>query len=83
MCAMEYASVEGIQRVLGVKELRCFSRRDGLASAYCCTHGNGGQENAEALLIAKALGIQLPEEALPLRGRVLFLGPAVGKYSNL
>jgi hypothetical protein len=67
--------------MLGIQDVRCFARRDGQASAYCTR--NGGNNNEEAVQIAKALGIPLPAESLPLRGGVLFLGPAIVKYSNL
>lgn len=79
------SSMETIKRVLGTKEVRCFARRDGLASAYCGSGSAtaGASENDEALLIARHYGIPIPNEALPLTGSVLFLGPAVGNYSNL
>lgn len=78
------ASLEEIQHILGIQDqegVRCFARRDGGASAYCTS--NGGASNEEAVQLARVLGIPLPAEALPLRDKVLFLGPAVRKYSNL
>jgi len=68
-----HPSLDEIEQALGTRHLRCLTRRDGLISAYC--GGGAGDENSEALKIARACGIALPDEALPLRGPVLFLAP--------
>jgi hypothetical protein len=74
----DHPSVAEIQQALGSRNLRCFTRHDGCISAYCDGDGGGVSvhgENAEAVQLAKACGITLPDEALPLCGPVLFLGP--------
>jgi len=78
-------SLDEIAQVLGTKYVRCFARRDGLVSAYCSadTSTLTTVNNEEAVEIAKAYGIPVPDEALPLRGAVLFWGASVGKLANL
>ena len=73
-------SMDEIKQLLGTKQpVRCFTRRDGLATAYCGCGGTEAVDNQEALQMARTYGIPMPDEALPLRGTVLFLG----KLANL
>lgn len=72
-------SVKAIARSLLLHSnegLQCFSRPDGFVTAYCAINNrDNNTENQEALRIAKQCGILIPNEALPLRGPVLFLNP--------
>jgi hypothetical protein len=71
---------DDIRLALGTKKnlpVRCLTRRDGLISAYCVGSSSTSQhecDNPDAAKIARAYGICVPEEALPFRGPVLFLG---------
>lgn len=73
--------MDEIRQLLGTKQpVRCFTRRDGLATAYCGVgSGTEAVNNQEAVQKARTYGIPMPDEALPLRGTVLFLS----KLANL
>lgn len=73
----QHPSLQQIAVALGgAQHIVCHTRADGAMSAYCLARPGAEPENAAAAAVAQACGISIPAEALPLRGPVLFLGPA-------